>query len=73
MFFCFFTKNLTLSLPVIRCAGHITDLASNNNISKTAEVNTAFTINFVERVFDKLSYGIQVDRRRTCGSLVINV
>ena len=41
-FFCLFTENLTLSFPVIRWAGHNTDLPSNINISKTVRVNIAF-------------------------------
>ena len=31
-FFCFFTKNLTLSLPVTCCTGRNTDLPLNSNI-----------------------------------------
>ena len=33
---------LTLLLPVTRCAGYNTDLASNSNISKTVKMNIAF-------------------------------
>ena len=43
MLFWFFTETLFLSLPVPSWAGDNTDLTSNN-ISKTVEVNIAFTI-----------------------------
>ena len=33
---------LTLSLPIIRCAGHNTDMPSNSNISKTVIQFDAF-------------------------------
>ena len=38
----FFAKIVTLSLTVTHCAGHNTDLPSNNNISKTVRVNSVF-------------------------------
>ena len=40
--FWFFTKKLTLLLPVARCAGHNSDLSSNSNTPKMMEVNIAF-------------------------------
>ena len=39
-------KSLALSLLVIRCAGHNSNLASESNISKTVRVNIAFTRTF---------------------------
>ena len=65
-------KNLTLSLLVLRWAGHNTDLPSDSNISKTVRVNIAFDRTFFKKIF-KLSYGIQVNRIYTCGSQVIDV
>ena len=44
--FLVFHWNLTLLLPVPRCAGDNTDLHSNSNISKTIRVNIAFTTTF---------------------------
>ena len=43
IFFKFFTKNLTLSLPVPRWAGANIDLTSSSNISKTVGVNIVLT------------------------------
>ena len=40
--FCFFTKTLTLSLPVPRWAGDNTDLSLDSSISKTVRVSIAF-------------------------------
>ena len=57
--------HVTLSISITRCVGHNTDLISNNNISKTARVNTDS--------FDQLSIDIQVDTLCTSGSLVIDV
>ena len=70
IFFVFFTGNLTLSLPVICCAGHNIDLDSNSNISKTVRVNTLFA---KKMDFNKFSNNIQVDRLCICSFLVIDV
>ena len=56
-------------LPVACCLTHNTDLLLKWNISKTMRVTIAF-ITFFERVFNKLSNDIQVDRFCTYGSLV---
>ena len=47
-------KNLTLSLPLTRWAGHNTNLSSNTNISKPVRVNIVFARNVFQRVFNKL-------------------
>ena len=71
--FSFFTKNLTLLLPVARCAGHNSDLSSNSSTPKNDGSKHCFPENYFQRVIDKLSNDIQVDRFGTCGSLVIDV
>ena len=43
IFFWLFTENLTILLPVTRCAGHNTDLPANNNISNKVRENIALT------------------------------
>ena len=49
-FFCFFTENVTLFLPVNHCLGHNTDLTSNSNISKMVRVNIVFTERILESI-----------------------
>ena len=69
----FYNKNswniktiLALSFPASRWAGDNTELPSNSNIFKTVRVN-------INKLFDKLSNGMQVDRLCACGSQVIDV
>ena len=60
---------LIVSLCVTRWTGHDTDLPSKSNISKMLRVYQPV----FERIFNKLSSGIQVDRLCTCSSPVSDV
>ena len=71
-FFRFFTENVTLLLPVTRCAGHNTQTTFKKQYLENGESEHCLHKNIFEKVFDALSNDIQVDRFCTCGSLVID-
>ena len=63
-------KIFLLIRPQYRPKGHNTDLPLDSNISKTERLTLG---NIFQRIFNKLSDGMQDDRLCTCGSQVIDV
>ena len=64
---------ITLSFPGTCYAVPNTNLYLNSNILKTVSANIVFTNHVFQRVFNKISDDMQVDRLCTCGYLVIDV
>ena len=63
---------LNLSLPLLRWAGHNTNLHANSNISKALRLSIDFLEDF-KRIINKLSNGIMIDTLCTCDFQVIDV